>query len=56
MAPIAAAMPPWSAHAPVRTSFGVGALDALGDRLGARRAWVLLYPEAVGGPLRKHGS
>jgi phosphonate metabolism-associated iron-containing alcohol dehydrogenase len=51
MAPIAAVMPSWSAHAPVRTSFGVGALDALGDRLGARRAWVLLYPEAVGGPL-----
>jgi phosphonate metabolism-associated iron-containing alcohol dehydrogenase len=45
---------PWSVHNPVSVHFGCGALDArLGELVGARRALLLLYPEAIGGPLHE---
>ncbi len=53
---VAGAVPwslPWSVHNPVAVHFGCGALDArLGELVGERRALLLIYPEAIGGPLQ----
>ncbi len=45
---------PWSVHHPVAVHFGCGALDArLAELVGDRRALLLIYPEAIGGPLHQ---
>lgn len=45
---------PWSVHNPVAVHFGCGALDArLGELVGERQALLLIYPEAIGGPLHQ---
>lgn len=44
----------WSVHNPVAVHFGCGTLDArLSELVGDRRALLLLYPEAIGGPLQE---
>jgi len=45
---------PWSVHQPVAVHVGCGTLDErLAERVGDRRALVLIYPEAIGGPLQE---